>query len=72
MAHGCGSAAWSAGILFAGFAEGFLGFANAFLNFAFDLSAGVSGGGSGDVVGFALDLVDFSGGDIFTGHFQLL
>jgi hypothetical protein len=61
-----------AGVLFAVSAEGFLDFSDAFLDFAFDLPAGVSGGGAGDVVGFAFDLFDFTGGDVFASHGELL
>jgi hypothetical protein len=60
------------GVLFGCPAHGFLDFAGAFLHFSLDLAAGVSGGGTRDVVRFAFDLLHFSGGDIFTGHNDLL
>jgi hypothetical protein len=62
----------SLGIFLGGAADGFLGFTDAFLDFAFDLLAGVAGDGSGDVVGFALDLLDLSCGNVFASHDDLL
>jgi hypothetical protein len=54
------------------FSGRFLHFASSFLDFAFDLLAGVASRGASDVVGFAFDLFDLTGHNVFFTHGTLL
>jgi hypothetical protein len=55
-----------------GLAHGILGLASSLLHFAFDLLTRIALGGAGDVVHFALGLLDFPSNSVFCTHDGLL
>src|SRR2546428_12025090 len=52
--------------------EPFLDFSSPFLHSAFDLLSRISFHGAGDIIGFAFDLLDLTGNNIFFSHEKLL